>query len=43
LHVGAEMAKENWFICFNMVFVDERFEYFAWSSPKLEKSAVFTF
>jgi hypothetical protein len=29
LHVGAEMAKENWFICFNMVFIDERFEFFA--------------
>ncbi|XBI77644.1 hypothetical protein VPH35_070710 [Triticum aestivum] len=25
LHLGASMAKENWFICFNMVFVDQRF------------------
>ncbi|KAF7046866.1 hypothetical protein CFC21_055861 [Triticum aestivum] len=25
LHLGASMAKECWFICFNMVFVDQRF------------------
>uniref|UniRef100_A0A3B6HTH9 Dirigent protein n=1 Tax=Triticum aestivum TaxID=4565 RepID=A0A3B6HTH9_WHEAT len=25
LHIGAGMTKENWFICFNMVFVDQRF------------------
>ncbi|XP_020166346.1 uncharacterized protein [Aegilops tauschii subsp. strangulata] len=25
LHLGASMAKENWFICFNMVFVNQRF------------------
>uniref|UniRef100_A0ACD5X342 Uncharacterized protein n=1 Tax=Avena sativa TaxID=4498 RepID=A0ACD5X342_AVESA len=25
LHLGTDMAKENWFICFNMVFVDQRF------------------
>uniref|UniRef100_A0ACD5WG20 Uncharacterized protein n=1 Tax=Avena sativa TaxID=4498 RepID=A0ACD5WG20_AVESA len=26
LHVGAGMAKENWFVCFNMVFTDDRFK-----------------
>lgn len=25
LHMGANITKENWFIIFNMVFVDERF------------------
>uniref|UniRef100_A0ACD5ZQC2 Uncharacterized protein n=1 Tax=Avena sativa TaxID=4498 RepID=A0ACD5ZQC2_AVESA len=25
LHLGADMAAWNWFICFNLVFVDERF------------------
>ncbi|XP_047087573.1 uncharacterized protein LOC124699293 [Lolium rigidum] len=25
LHIGAQMAKESYFICFNMVFVDPRF------------------
>ena len=24
LHIAAGMAEEKWFICFNMVFVDER-------------------
>jgi hypothetical protein len=35
-HIGAEMAKEKWFICFNMVFVDERFDFFASSGLNLK-------
>lgn len=29
LHIGAAMTKENWFISFNVVFVDERFLWLA--------------
>lgn len=27
LHMGACMAETNWFICFNIVFTDDRFVY----------------
>jgi hypothetical protein len=25
LHIGSGMTNENWFMCFSMVFVDERY------------------